>query len=55
MCFRVWEEGFEDGSKMVAKGVSTALENKTCIINLSLLVAFLGFVAFSSYPTIGKE
>jgi hypothetical protein len=55
MCFRVWEEEFEDGSKMVAKGVFIALENKTCTINLSMFVAFEGFIAFSSYPTIGKE
>jgi hypothetical protein len=53
MCFRVWEEGFEDGSKMVAKGVSIASKNKTCTINLYLLVAFVGFTAFSSYPTTG--
>jgi hypothetical protein len=55
MCFRVWEKGFGDGGEVVAKRVSTTLENKTCIINLSLLVVFVNFITFSSYPTISKE
>ncbi len=57
MCFRVWEEGFKDGSEMVTKGVSTTLVNiARTINNLSLLVAFVAkFITFSSYPTIGKE
>ncbi len=60
MCFRVWEEGFKDGSEMVTKKVSTTLAKiARTINNLSLLVAFVAFVAkfitFSSYPTISKE
>jgi hypothetical protein len=35
MCFKDWEEGFEDGSKMM-EGIFTTLENKTHIINLFL-------------------
>jgi hypothetical protein len=57
MCFRVQEEGFKDGWKMVAKGVSTTLTNITYTINnISLLVAFVAnFITFSSYPTINNE
>jgi len=40
MCFKVREEGYKDGSEMVAKGVSITLANIACTINiLSLLVA----------------
>ncbi len=27
MCFTVWEEGFQDGSEMVTKGISITLTN----------------------------
>jgi len=51
MCFRVWEEGFKDGSEMVEKGIFIAWENK----HVQLIYLYLCFITFSSYLTTHKE
>ncbi len=52
MCFKVWEEGFEDGSEMVDFFCFLLLEKTK---HVQLIYLCLCFIAFSSYPTIGKE
>jgi hypothetical protein len=51
MCFKVWEEGFEDGNKMVEKRILLLEKTK----HVQLIYLCLCFTTFSSYPTIGKE
>ncbi len=58
MCFKVWEEGFKDGSadsKMVVRWWKNEFLLFEKIKHIQLIYLYLCFITCSSYPTTSKE